>query len=41
MEITTYTLGDFAANCYLVLDEGTKKACLIDPGMYDDEIQKR
>jgi len=39
MKITTYTLGDFATNCYLVVDEGTKKACLIDPGIYDVGIQ--
>ena len=38
MKILTYNLGVFAANCYLVYDEESKKACLIDPGVYDAKI---
>jgi glyoxylase-like metal-dependent hydrolase (beta-lactamase superfamily II) len=29
----------FAANCYLVYDEKSKKACLIDPAVYDEKIE--
>lgn len=38
MKITTFVLGDFGTNCYLVIDENSKKACLFDPAMYDAEI---
>ncbi len=38
MKIITYVLGEFATNCYLVIHEDTKKACLIDPAVYDVEI---
>ena len=40
MKISTYVFGQFATNCYLVIDENTKKACLFDPAMYDAEIIK-
>ena len=38
MKILTYTLGVCAANCYLVYDKKSGKACLIDAPEYDDEI---
>ena len=38
MKILTYRLGIYAVNCYLVYDEKSKKACLIDPAVYDAEI---
>ena len=38
MKMLTYNLGAFAANCYLVYDEESRKACLIDPGAYDAKI---
>jgi len=38
MKIIAFVLGDFGTNCYLVIDENSKKACLIDPAMYDKKI---
>jgi len=38
MKILTYRLGLYAVNCYLVYDEKSNKACLIDPAVYDVEI---
>ena len=38
MKILTYRLGVFATNCYLVYDEISKQACLIDPAVYDKKI---
>jgi len=38
MKILTYRLGVFAANCYLLYDEKSNKACLIDPAVYDEKI---
>ena len=38
MRISTYIPGEFGANCYLLYDEKNKKACLIDPGAYDQAI---
>ena len=38
MVIMTYVLSEFASNCYLICDEKNKKACLIDPGVYDEKI---
>ena len=38
MKILTYRLGIYAVNCYLVYDEKSNKACLIDPAVYDAEI---
>lgn len=32
MKILSRTVGPFQANCYLVIDEGTGRAVLIDPG---------
>jgi len=38
MKILTYSLGENSTNCYLVYDEKSGKACLIDAPEYDDEI---
>lgn len=38
MKILTYRLGIVAANCYLVYDENSNKACLVDPAEYDAKI---
>ena len=38
MKILTFVLGGFATNCYLVIHESSKKACLIDTAVYDAEI---
>ena len=38
MEISRYILTESQSNCYLLYDEKNKKACLIDPGEYDEEI---
>ncbi|MCL2776264.1 MAG: MBL fold metallo-hydrolase, partial [Oscillospiraceae bacterium] len=38
MKIQTYRLGSFDTNCYLVYDEKSSKACLIDPAVYDARI---
>jgi len=38
MKILIYTLGVCAANCYLVYDEKSGKACLIDAPEYDNKI---
>ena len=38
MEIQTYRLGAVATNCYLAYDEKSRRACLIDPAVYDTKI---
>ena len=38
MKILTYRLGVYSANCYLVYDEKSKKAVLIDPAVYDEKV---
>ena len=38
MKIITYSLGSCYTNCYLIYDEKSKKACLIDAPDYDDKI---
>jgi len=38
MKILTYRLGMLGTNCYLAYDEKSKKACLIDPAVYDAKI---
>ena len=40
MAVSTYVLGDFESNCYLLYDEKNKKACLVDPGAYDEKIME-
>jgi len=40
MKILTYNLGIFSVNCYLVYDEKSSKACLIDPAVYDSKVMK-
>ncbi len=32
-------LGELGANCYLVFDEATKEALVIDPGEYNEELE--
>ena len=38
MKILTYRLGIAHTNCYLIYDEKSNKACLIDPAEYYDRI---
>ncbi len=38
MKIKTLTLGDYQTNCYLVFDETTRAAVVIDPGYAPDTI---
>lgn len=39
MRIESRTVGPFQANCYLVVDEATNRAVLIDPGAPDGAIR--
>lgn len=38
MKIQAFTVGDLGVNCYVVKDENTKEALVIDPGADADEI---
>ncbi|ARU63986.1 metal-binding protein [Tumebacillus avium] len=38
MNIHTFVLGMFQENCYLVVDDATKQAVIIDPGQDPDEV---
>ena len=38
MKILTHRLGVASTNCYLIYDEESKKACLIDPAVYSKKI---
>ncbi|MFL5563396.1 MAG: MBL fold metallo-hydrolase [Gemmatimonadaceae bacterium] len=38
MRITSHTVGPFAENCYLVVDERTNSAVLVDPGAEEERI---
>jgi glyoxylase-like metal-dependent hydrolase (beta-lactamase superfamily II) len=38
MRITSQTVGPFQENCYLVVDEGTRHAVLVDPGDEGERI---
>jgi len=38
MKIQAFTVGDLGVNCYVVSDEDTKEALVIDPGADADEI---
>lgn len=40
MNIQCFPLGEIAANCYLVTDEMTKQALVIDPGVPSDELNE-
>ncbi|GAA0730974.1 MBL fold metallo-hydrolase [Clostridium malenominatum] len=44
MKINRLPLGSYAANCYIVMDDKTKEALVIDPGaeasVVDDEIKR-
>lgn len=38
MEVLCLSLGDYAANCYVLTDADTKTAAVIDPGVPSDEL---
>lgn len=38
MNISCLPLGDYQANCYVITDENTKLASVIDPGIPSDEL---
>lgn len=38
MKITTIPLGSYQTNCYILVDEATKKAVVIDPGFYTQAL---
>ena len=38
MNINCIPLGDYQANCYVLTDEITKKAAVVDPGVPSDEL---
>lgn len=40
MEIKCLPLGDYQANCYLLIDEKEKKAAVIDPGVPSDKLNE-
>ncbi len=40
MEIRCLPLGDYQANCYVLIDENEKKAAVIDPGIPSDELNE-
>ena len=40
MEIRTVVAGIYGANCYIIMDENTKQAAVIDPGGDVDDILK-
>jgi hydroxyacylglutathione hydrolase len=41
MQIEAITVGPFAMNCYLLIDENTQTVILIDPGAEKDRLIKR
>lgn len=41
MRISTFVSGSFSENCYVVQDEGTGKAVVIDPGEYSQELAEQ
>ncbi len=41
MKINIITLGAFQTNCYLLQDEVTGKAVIIDPGLWTRELEKQ
>jgi glyoxylase-like metal-dependent hydrolase (beta-lactamase superfamily II) len=38
MRVETFTVGPFQENCYLVIDDATKAAVLVDPGEEGDRL---
>jgi len=40
MKILNYRIGSVDTNCYLIYDEQSKKACLIDPAAYDLRVEE-
>ena len=39
MKIFTMPLGAYEANCYIVVNENTKQAVVIDPGAEPDKLK--
>lgn len=39
MEIRSYLTGPLGVNCYVVIDEETKKAFMVDPGGYKKDVE--
>ena len=40
MQIYNFELGAFQANCYIVADEKTKEAVVVDPGASSEKLVK-
>ena len=40
MRINTYPMGEYGANCYLIIDESSKDAVVIDPGANGESLIK-
>lgn len=40
MKVNCFALGDIGANCYVITDEKTKEAAVIDPGIPSDEVNE-
>ena len=38
MNRITLPLGDYGANCYVLTDDATRQACVIDPGVTSEEL---
>lgn len=38
MNVETFTVGAFQENCYLVVDDGTRRAVIVDPGGEGDRL---
>ena len=38
MKVTTTVVGELGTNCYLLIDEATREAALIDPADSPDEL---
>ena len=39
MKIKQLTLGDFQANCFLIIDESSKEIIVIDPGAQGENLK--
>lgn len=39
MKINTYPVGEYGANCYLVINEDAKESIMIDPGAYGKTLE--
>lgn len=40
LEIKRFVLGDYQSNCYVITDDSTKTAIVIDPGLPSDEVNE-